>query len=351
MTIPLKNCTVVSSKSGRSKKRTATDAGISTGIPSAGAKRQRLPPIQSLLTQVGTYAGERLSDSYSNSHAVNLLIKGGTPGCLYGSRSSRSLPDHFIWICWIDREGVILSSRFSLFEHLPLVLVVLLVIQRFGRRQWGEISELTAEGHSVLLHPVNADGALGEGEVGVSFYPGDRVYSWWSLLGRATTVVGASGARTEGGDAEDQGKMGHVAGTMVDGNLAGIETGGSGPSDRYQTRDAYRKACNDIIKVHDLILKISWPETSRLPEWKIVAHAQTLGKTDEFIRGHVPVAKYGRDLDRYSTQHIRDFLDLQRDKQTGTRTLRLIVMNRLRPIHDLDGEQLWDVFWQCFLCT
>jgi len=52
--------------------------------------------------------------------------------------------------------------------------------------------------------------------------------------------------------------------------------------------------------------------------------------------GHVPGVKYGRDSDLY----FNDFLTLQPDEQTGTRALRLIVMNRLRPIHDPDGEQL-----------
>src|SRR6266478_4439541 len=100
----------------------------------------------------------------------------------------------------------------------------------------------------------------------------------------------------------------HFTGTTVDSTPEEVETGGADPSN---ARDAYRKACDDIIKAHDLILKISWPETSRIPEWKIIAHAQTLGKTDKFIGGHVPVVRYGRDLDRYSSRHVRDFLDLQ----------------------------------------
>ena len=277
-----------------------------------------------------------------------------TPSCR--TSSSRSWPDDTIWISWVDREGVIISSWFSLFENLPLVLVLLLVLQRFGRRQWGEISELTAEGHSVPLHPVNADGTLGKDEVDVNFYPVDRVYSGWSLLGRATTVVGAN-VEGDGSDApaeeehtQSRDKTGdNVVGTTVDGKPEEAKSGGTSGWDR--ARDAYRKACDDIIKAHNLILKISWPETSRLAEWTIVAHAQTLGETDEFIRGHIPEAKYGRDFDRYSTRHIRDFLNLQCNEQSGTRTLRLIVMNRLRPIHDLDGKQLWDAFWQCFLCT
>ena len=286
-----------------------------------------------------------------------------------GSRDSRCPSDDSLWISWIDREGAILSSRFSLFEHLPFVLVLLLVLQRFGRHQWGEITELTSEGHSVLLHPIDADGSLGTDEVCVKFHPTDKVYSGWSLLGRATTVVGAnvegggSAPPAREGRAESLEKVGdNIVGSAVDGNPEEVKTDGADPGDTVdgedrirsafdQTRDAYRKACDEIIEAHDLILKISWPETSRIPEWMIVAHAQTLGETDKFIRGHVPEVKYGRNFDRYSTQRIRNFLNLQHDKRAGTRTLRLIVMKRLRPIHDLNGEQLWDAFWQCFMCT
>jgi hypothetical protein len=253
-----------------------------------------------------------------------------------GPHNSRNLVDDSLWISWFDREGAIASSQFSLFKHLPLTLVLLLVLQRFGPRQWGEISELTTTKHSVLLHPVNTDGTLAEDETGVNFYPEDRIHSGWSLLGRATTVVGASAGRNV--DPAKASPSNTVCGE------GGVWSGSD------QARDAYRKACDDIIKAHDLILKISWPETSRVAEWRIVAHAQGLGKADEFINGHIPEVKYGRDFDQYSTQRIRDFLNLQHEKESGTRTLRLIVMNRLRPIHDLDGEQLWDAFWDCFAC-
>ena len=217
-----------------------------------------------------------------------------------GSSNLRSLSDDSIWISWIDREGAIVSSQFSLFEHLPLVLVLLLVLQRFGRRQWGEISELTTEEHTILLHPVNADGTLDEDEVSVKFYPDDKVHSGWSLLGRATTVVGANAER-DGSDVptkklhiESQEKMGYgVIGSMVDGKPDEADpSNAAGGEDRTrsafnQARDAYRKACDDIIKSHKLILKISWPEASRIAEWEIVARAQTLGKADEFVRGHI----------------------------------------------------------------
>ena len=203
--------------------------------------------------------------------------------------------------------------------------------------------------------------------MGVNFHPEDNIHSGWSILGRATTVLGAdvkgsgSGVPTEGGGAESHDKSGDdVTGTTVGENPESAKTGrgdygntmdGGGQmwGPMHAARDAYRKAHDDAIKKHNLIFKISWPETSRVAEWRIVAHAQTLGKTDEFIRGHIPEVKSGRDFDRYSTQRIRNFLKLQRE-QVGTRTLRLIVMKRMRPIHDLDGEEFWDAFWQCFAC-
>ena len=118
-----------------------------------------------------------------------------------------------------------------------------------------------------------------------------------------------------------------------------------------QGRDAYRATYGEIIKAHNLVLKVSWPETSRPEEWKVIEHARTLGGDDKFIRGHIPEVKCARDLGRYSTQHIRGFLGLQPDGCPGTRTLRLIVMNRLRPIYDLDGKHFWGAFWECVACV
>ena len=243
------------------------------------------------------------------------------------------------------------------------------------------------------MHPINADGALDTSEVGVNFYPEDRVHSSWSLLGRATTVVGANEGNNEIAqverDAQARGEVGdgvvglapmkdsedvqwtreevtkdiggpnddHDTGfgttetdpSAVVSDEADEELGEEGRA-YYRARDDYREANDDIIKTRNLVLKVSWPETSRPEEWKIIGRAQTFGKDDKFIKGHIPEVKYARDLDRYSTRHIRDFLGLQPDGNPGTRTLRLIVMNRLRPIYDLDGEYFWNAFWQCVGC-
>ena len=115
-----------------------------------------------------------------------------------------------------------------------------------------------------------------------------------------------------------------------------------------QACDAYREAYNDIIKSHNLVLKVSWPEASRPEEWKIIGHTQVLGKTDKLIDGHIPVVHYARDFGCYSTHHIRDFLGTNGEGRTWI--LRLIVMNHLHPIYDLDGKEFWNAFWQCVAC-
>ena len=215
------------------------------------------------------------------------------------------------------------------------------------------------------MNPVNLDGTLGTDEVDIDFDPGDKVHSSWSLLGRATTVVGAKRHKRDGNGTAEGERTDYVADTKVKAHgddIVGIPEEGSGASSGadgelrkkwnafYEDRNKYRKAFSNKIKSHPLVLKISWPETSRVEEWKIIKHAHTLGKEDQFIEGHIPEVRYARDLGRYSTRHIRAFLGLPDDGSTGTRTLRLIVMNRLRPIFDLDGEEFWNAFWQCVAC-
>ncbi|KAF9647703.1 hypothetical protein BDM02DRAFT_3270005 [Thelephora ganbajun] len=373
-TTPVSSATLVSTK------RSASAAGMEAGTEIPSSKRQRVQDsikaaTQALAAQNGIYAAEKFSDSFSISHVLNLLVEND---CL--------------WISWIDREGAIFSSGFSFFKNLPLTLVLLLVLQRFGPRQWGHIPELTTPNHTISLHPVNDDKTLGKDEIVVNFYPEDKVHSSWSLLGRATTVVGAN-RKVENDSGNAEGECVEVQGETKDGAVGGAPRkdledvqqtkGGAGkdagsgndtssagtteynPSDAMndpavveafraynQARDAYRGASSNIAKAHDLVLKVSWPEASRPEEWKIIGHAQTLGKTDKFIEGHIPVVYHTRDFGQYSTCHIRDFLGIKpaESEGSGTRTLRLIVMKRLQPIYDLDGEQFWNAFWQCVAC-
>jgi len=263
------------------------------------------------------------------------------------------------------------------------MLVLLLTLQRFGRRQWGYISELTSRDRVVSLYPVSTDGSLCEDEVDINFYPDDKIHSGWSLLGRATTVVGASDmAKDSPAHVEEEHFQAHggdeADGVVIDDSYedryltpdevdVDEQFRGNSPSETTSDLSATEDEEQDSNaeeeggegegengddegthgQLHDLVLKVSWPEASRHEEWKVISHARTLGNADEFIKGHIPEAKYARDLNHYSTRHIRDFLRLK----TAPRTLRLIVMPRLYPLHDLSGEALWNAFWQCFVCA
>lgn len=51
--------------------------------------------------------------------------------------------------------------------------------------------ELISDDCSVSLHPINDDGTCSGQEQTVYFDPADKVHAGWSILGRATTVLGA----------------------------------------------------------------------------------------------------------------------------------------------------------------
>jgi len=207
----------------------------------SGKKRQHVKKAterrttDALAVQNGVYAAEKFSDSFSISHVLNLLVSGEYVVDVRWQHEMTRSPDDCLWISWVDREGVIFSSGFSFFKDLPLLLVLLLVLQRFGRRQWGYIPELATESYSVLLHPIDADGTPCKGEVAVNFYPEDKVHSGWALLGRATTVIGAN----------------QFGATKID--LAATvrreadEQQGENWRDFYRTRDDYQKAYQQAI--------------------------------------------------------------------------------------------------------
>jgi len=79
------NRTAASSATLISTKRTASAARMDSGAGTSGKKRRLVQKnsareaTQSLATQVGTYAAEKLSDTFSVSHVLNLLVRSENP--------------------------------------------------------------------------------------------------------------------------------------------------------------------------------------------------------------------------------------------------------------------------------
>jgi hypothetical protein len=98
----------------------------------------------------------------------------------------------------------------------------------------------------------------------------------------------------------------------------------------------------------ELVLKISWPETSRTSEEDIIRQAMQCKKKD--VRGHLPDLVWSGDLQEYSMGLIRDQLRIIVPGDTRNRVARVILFRRLHPITELTGEAFWNAFWQIYRC-
>jgi hypothetical protein len=96
-----------------------------------------------------------------------------------------------------------------------------------------------------------------------------------------------------------------------------------------------------------LILKIAWPEASRVPEAQVIEKALGTGEHNNNVKGHLPDRICLDDPAGYLTASIRQVLGIETG---GHRVLRLILFRQMYPITDLIGEKFWKVFWECFHC-
>jgi hypothetical protein len=99
----------------------------------------------------------------------------------------------------------------------------------------------------------------------------------------------------------------------------------------------------------ELVLKVYWPEASRVSEQEIIKQAVIIGDRVEDVKGHLPELIRSCDLENYSTDKIRNALGIA-SASDGRRVLRVILFRKLYPITDLTGEPFWTVFWECFRC-
>jgi len=217
-----------------------------------------------------------------------------------------------IYITWSDRQNVIQTSGFDVVNDLPHFLLVLLVLQRFDLARWGfftkfpesSIQTIGSIHQTHILRATFTDGPI-------DIYPEDHpIYGGIKLLGRSTCVAGA-------------------------------KKGGDQPPSMTNSED--------IRKAADLIAKFSWPEESRVSEVTFIQRAEEIGKTNDLVKGHIPMILGNIDPPYLtcSTSLIRQFLDLD---VSGARVLRVIVFRRLEEIEYLDEEDMVIAWLDCFFC-
>jgi hypothetical protein len=204
----------------------------------------------------------------------------------------------YVW--WYDHEGAIQSHGINFVLDLPYFLVLLLTFQRFSMDNWGIVSEFD--------HPTEKDNetkfsfspppTTNNNKTNDSFPPinlvikkTDKIHDHYGIVGRATRVL--------------------------------------------------------EVKDLALVLKVYWPEASRVSEERTIEQAAIISDRVEDVKGHLPELIRSCDLENYSTDKIRNALGIA---SGGRRVLRVILFRKLYPITDLIGEEFWTVFWECFRC-
>ena len=250
-----------------------------------------------------------------------------------------------MWIWWYDRQGAIQTQGINFVQDLPRFLILLFAFQRFKLEDWGfntildpqseiihglkkvhKSNRFLPESHFVFPPPELSVSAPVETTV-LTKSPVHHVYS---LVGRGTSVFSGTACT----------KAPPTRGSGVP------QGSGKGPA-----------AVDDISfatpdKDPKVVVKIYWPEESRLSEGRIISEAYKRGKGNLDIVEHLPKMYLEHDFPEHSTNHIRDALRLTRpDGWRATRILRLAVFLKLDPIIALGGEEFMKAYLDCVRCA
>ena len=269
----------------------------------SGNKKQLVEvPLERLLksTQCAIYGTSMLSNKRNASYAITLLTIGELSITYPVVPQLNMSPDDYLYIWYYDREGPILTHGINFVQDLPWLLVLLFAFQRFTSADWGSMVEFDTMG-------TNHVASLGDSRTPldvISLGPAS-LHRDFELIGRCTRIYSVTSSSEH-------------------------------PHDHSR-----------ILAGTELVLKISWPETSQMSEKDIIERAMQCKKKD--VRGHLPDLIWSGDLQKYSTGLIRDQLGITRG-DTRMRVARVMLFRRLHPITELTGKAFWDAFWQIFRC-
>jgi hypothetical protein len=177
---------------------------------------------------------------------------------------------------------------------LPHFLLVLLIIQRFNLARWGFFTEFEGSPISVFTENNSGDKRI----LQATFEDNDTIYIYPSDNPVCNGV-----------------------------NLAGRSTGAAGAR-RKADHDPSALTSAKIKEGNDLIVKFSWPRSSRVSEVEFMEEARRFGESNGLVKNHIPTM-HGRLDPPYamcSTRPIREFLGLKVD---GERVFWVIAFRRL----------------------
>ncbi|KAJ2911931.1 hypothetical protein MD484_g8479, partial [Candolleomyces efflorescens] len=246
--------------------------------------------------QCGFYGIESLRSSWDRTHAVVMLLE-----------------NEKLSLRWHDSQGCIATTPIDVIAQLPLLVAMVLLFQRFGKRMQGAAGwNLQAE----------VDGE------NLEYSLPDDARSGWELKGRrlvtATPLVLSEPSPLEP-------SSGH----------------------RPQRATAKSKPIKPELKPReDLFFKLSWREESRDNEAYIVETAkrrakQYLGEHAADVLNHLPDIKHSKNDPLFSTGLIRGFLGLSKN---GARVPSFMLSEKLHSLDDVEPADIVARLWEIIRC-
>ncbi|KAG8842572.1 hypothetical protein FRC20_004338 [Serendipita sp. 405] len=212
------------------------------------------------------------------------------------------LIDTTLYISWYDHEGIITTSGFDVAKYLSHYLALLYILQRFNRNDWGRCEDPRLDtnprgDHSNRPSPDKLVVTV-QGKKFTFDLENRPVHKTLAISGRTTSVW----------DCEMQ------EGDKWKGNY---------------------------------VIKFSWKEKSRESEGEIMNQILEKANNRPEIINYIPRFIACEVFSGISTKDIRTSLGVD----SHTREFVVVVMEKLDgKISDLEGDEFWDVIWDCFDC-
>ncbi|KAJ2921216.1 hypothetical protein H1R20_g15874, partial [Candolleomyces eurysporus] len=243
--------------------------------------------------QCGFYGVELLRSKWDRTHAIVMLLE-----------------DERLSLRWHDAQGCIGTESIDIIAQLPLLVVMILLFQRFGKQMRGNAG-WTLQG--------KVDGK------DLEYALPDHARSGWEMKGRRLVV----------------------ATPLVPGDPAE-----PAPAATHRTRRVVGKKEPALKRSEDLFFKLSWREETRDNEAHIIETAKERAKyylkeRAGDVLNHLPDIKHSKSDLLFSTGFIRELLDINKD---GARVPSFMLSQKL---HSLDTVKPTDIvarLWEIIRC-
>ncbi|KAH6904218.1 hypothetical protein BKA70DRAFT_1297406 [Coprinopsis sp. MPI-PUGE-AT-0042] len=225
---------------------------------------------------------------------------------------SFTLQDNWLDLKWYDPQGCIATEPINIVTQLPLLVMVVVLLQRFSPQMQGRAS---------LDLAVTTEGAR------IPFDIPENSRPRWELKGRhgVTTSLVRKGTKS-----------------LVRSSSSGLTTRARCRADAEAAK---------MASLEDLFFKLSWRDARRPSEGHVISTAKERAQhylpDPRQVTEHLPDVLMHEDYDELSTCHIRQSLGLS---TLDSRTPSIMVMRKLSSLDTVAPVHFQNFIWQIIRC-